>query len=255
MAAAVPFLQRTQVGMTIEPYSRDELWAEFHRPSGSIAKHLLVLYSLAVGLNAQRIVEIGVGSTTRTLRAATRVTGGVLLSCDKDSRFEALCGQSPGFEFHMTDSLSFLSKLEGPVDLALHDGAHDYWGTRRDLEALLPKMRLFGIVCVHDTQHSGYKEEMTRAIADAVRAHDASYVHLPYAYGMTLLRIEESDWPASEAAWEGGLRNKTLRIPNPMVPNAGESFAGKRYWLSRPAYELRRVYRPLKKVYQRFYGG
>jgi hypothetical protein len=242
--------------MMIEPYSRDELWAEFHRPSGSIAKHLLVLYSLAVGLNAQRIVEIGVGSTTRTLRAATRVTGGVLLSCDNDSRFEALCREAdPGFQFHLADSLSFLSKLDGPVDLAVHDGAHDYWGTRRDLEALLPKMRLFSMLCTHDTQHSGYKEEMTRAIADAVKQHDASYIHLPYAYGMTLIRIEGSEWPASEVAWEGDLRNKTLRIPSPMIPDERASDGRKHYWLNRPAYELRRVYRPLKKVYQRFHGG
>jgi hypothetical protein len=240
--------------MTMDPYCRDELWAEFHRPSGSIAKHLLVLYSLAVGLNAQRIVEIGVGSTTRTLRAATRVTGGVLFSCDHDSRFEALCEESDaGFKFHMMDSLSFLSKLEGPVDLALHDGAHDYWGTRKDLEALLPKMRLFSLVCIHDTQHSEYKEEMTRAIADALRSHDASYLHLPYAYGMTLIRIERSDWPASEVAWEGELRNKTWCVPNPMIPNAIQVHGRKRHWLSRPAYELRRVYRPLKKVYQRFH--
>ena len=45
---------------------------------GGTNKHLLTLLSLAVGVYAQRAIELGVGPSTRALRAAMQITGGRL---------------------------------------------------------------------------------------------------------------------------------------------------------------------------------
>ena len=96
--------------MDISPYNPVQLWDEFHKTSGSINKHLLIIYSLAVGLNAQRIMELGIGRTTRSLRAASKITGGEVYSCDRDiNRFSRLLSESDKrWHLYLCDSQEFL---------------------------------------------------------------------------------------------------------------------------------------------------
>lgn len=187
-----------------QPYELGELWEVFHRPKGSINKHLLVIYSLAVGVNASRVLDLGIGSTTRTLRAAMKVTGGKVFSCDIDrERFSYLLAEGPhdDWELHLSNSTEFLNAMTPPFDFAVHDAAHDYWQTRKDLEAILPMMRQFGLVCIHDTQAQTTGREMVAALKDVAKHHSVSYVHLPYSYGLTILRVEESDHEAISPPW------------------------------------------------------
>ena len=198
------------MSIELKPFSREELWQAYDK-SGSINKHLLIIYSLAIGVYAQRALDLGVGDTTQTLRAAMAVTGGKLFSCDFDrSRFAHLVDQGDEhWEFFLGSSEDFLKSLDPPFDFAMHDAAHDYWQVRWDLEHMLPLMRRFGIVCVHDTQMSGVAAEMTRAVADAARGFAVSYLHLPFSCGLAILRVEESPHPAITPPWR-----------NPRLPDA-----------------------------------
>ena len=188
------------------PYTQQELWDLFHQPNGSINKHLPVIYSLAVGLNAKRVLDLGMGSTTRTLRAALERTGGVLYSCDIDrTRFEPLLHQGDErWKVYLCPSEEFLGQMDPPFDFAMHDAAHDYAQTRADLERLLPLMRRFSLVCIHDTQHEACGREMVAALHDVLRGFPASYVHLPYCYGLTILRLEESPHEFVPPPWTKG---------------------------------------------------
>jgi len=183
----------TPRGGGLDPFSVPELVAEFERSHDSISKHLLTIHSLVVGLRAERVAEIGVGGTTRTIRAALARTGGELYSCDADrARWEPIARENrdPRFHLRLEDSRRFVTSLRGPLDLVLHDGAHEFWQVAWDLERLWPLVRRYGLVCVHDTQHNRLGADMQRALTKAFRGCAVSWTHLPYSYGLTIVRIE-----------------------------------------------------------------
>jgi hypothetical protein len=185
--------------MNPAPFRDDELLDAFHA-TGSINQHLLTLYGLAVGMGARMIAEIGLGNSTRALRAAAILTGGVLHSCDVDEeRYGSLReAQDDHWRLFLGSSDAFLDSLAAPIDFALHDGAHDYFQVKADLERLLPKMSTFGIVCVHDTQQVDLAHEMLRAVRDATRGRPVSLTTLPLCNGLTVLRIEDGAHPPVE---------------------------------------------------------
>lgn len=178
---------------TLAPFTEQELFEAFHDKRLSASKHLLTIYSIAVGLNAQRIADLGVGATTRALRAAARVTGGKVMSCDGDlERFSALREEDPSWDLALESSETFLSSIEPPIDMLMHDGAHDYFTVVHDLEIILPKMRTFGVVCIHDTQETDLGLEMMNAVRTAIQGAAVTLTHLPFAAGLTVLRVERS---------------------------------------------------------------
>lgn len=178
------------------PLSREEIFFRFDKTSGS-SLHLLVLYSLVIGLNAKIILELGLGQTTGVLRAAAAQTEATVHTCDENQRrFEHLLEeQDDRWRLYLESSRSFLKKVPEPVDLAMHDGAHDYQTVRRDLEQIIPKMRKFGIICVHDTQQTHLYRHMLAAIQDAVKSFSVSVTNLPYGAGLAIIRVESSPHP------------------------------------------------------------
>jgi len=209
------------------PHSREELFFRFDLPDGP-SKHLLILYSLVIGLRAKTIVDLGLGQTTGALRAAALQTGGVVHTCDFDKRRfgHILSEQDKHWKLYLEPSSSFFHKIPEPIDLVMHDGAHDYLNVRRDLEALIPKMRKFGIICVHDTQQSDLYRDMLAAIRDATRKFCVSLTNLPFNAGMAIMRVESSFHPAispSSGTLPGG-RVETEPIAFATVP-AGEGIS------------------------------
>ncbi len=177
----------------LSPFTRAELFEAFetdHSPS----KHLLVLYSLVVGLDAKTIVDLGIGATTRALRAAASVTAGIVHSCDFDrKRYGYLLEhQDASWRLSLDDSGAFLSAFEGPIDLLMHDAAHHYAQVRRDLEIVLPKMRRYGVVCVHDAQQTELAPGILAAVTDVASRFRTSSTVLPFGAGLLILRVEES---------------------------------------------------------------
>ena len=120
----------------VRPFARHEPWDAFdsdHSPG----KHLLTIYSAAIGVRARRVGEIGIGSTARAPRAAMQDTGGRLHSCDGDvKRFsDLLAEQDQHWSLELCRSEEYLRRLDPPLDLFMHDGAHDYHQFKLDLKA------------------------------------------------------------------------------------------------------------------------
>jgi len=179
------------------PLSRDELFVRFHL-SEPTSKHLLILYSLIIGLNAKVIIDLGLGQTTGALRAAALQTGGIVHTCDFDKqRFQHLSSaQDEQWRLYLEPSSSFLRKVPGPFDFVMHDGAHDYINAKRDLQIIIPKMRQFGMICIHDTQQPDLYRDMLAAIRDATKKFFISITNLPFNAGMAIIRVESSPYPA-----------------------------------------------------------
>jgi len=180
---------------TLDPFTDQELLEKYREESGSINKHLLEIYSMVIGLKAKRVVDLGAGATTRVIRKALQTTGGEQFTCDYDkTKWEALARENkdPKFHFEVTDSESFIKGLKGPFDFVLHDAAHDLWQVKWDLEHLYPMMKQFGIICIHDTQNSVFGDEILKAIRGAFSRRKVSWTHLPYNYGLTIVRVEDN---------------------------------------------------------------
>ena len=203
------------------PFTDVELLEAF-RSSRPTAPHLLVWYSLIIGVNAKMIVDLGIGNSTRTARAAARVTGGTVYSCDHNRvNFSAYDGYTQD-EWHFTcaPAQEFLPLVPDPIDVAFHDASHDHDDVRDDLLALFPKMRLFGLICVHDTQHPRYTllEAVSEAIDAAAGTQRFSCTTLPYGAGLSILRAETGiEPPIVPVGHSIGERVVTTPRPHPIA--------------------------------------
>jgi hypothetical protein len=176
--------------------SQAELFEAFEQDPAP-SKHLLILYSLVIGLRAKIIADLGIGRTTSAIRTAAQATGGVVYSCDADSRlFEPLLAhQDDRWRVFLEFSDKFIPRVPVPIDFAMHDAAHDYQTVRRDLALLIPRMRTFGIICVHDTQQPDLAQDMLGAIRDATSPFQVSVTNLPFSAGLAIIRVEKSEHP------------------------------------------------------------
>jgi len=181
----------------LQPYELAEMYDAFIRNEKSTGRHLLVIYLLVIGINAKVILDLGLGSTTRALRAAALKTEGTVLSCDADvARFSDLLGfQDESWRITLSPSELFLQAIQPPIDFVMHDAAHDYYQVKLDLGLILPKMRQFGLICVHDTQQPDLGRDILTAIRDATNGYSVSMTHLPFSAGLTIIRVEESCHP------------------------------------------------------------
>ena len=186
---------------SLAPFTDGEILQAFGTDHAT-SKHLLIIYSMVVGTGAQRIIDLGIGQTTRALRAAAAVTGGVVLSCDFDRRrYDYLLPlQDESWRLSLEDSGHFLANLDAPFDFVMHDAAHHYAQVRRDIETLLPKMRRFGLICVHDAQQADLGQGILKAVMDATVGAATSSTVLPFSAGLLVLRVEESNHPPIEPA-------------------------------------------------------
>lgn len=206
--------------MNIDPFTTDELFSTFHQEESS-SKHLLVIYSLAIGLKAKNILDIGMGLTTRTLRSAVQITGGTVHTIDwNKKRFADLTQQqTPQWRLYLEECDQVIQKIQEPFDFVMHDGAHDYFQVKKDLLDILPRVKKYGIICVHDTQHYSFGRDMILAIQDAVQEYSVSLTVLPYGAGLTIIRMEESIHETVKLQGkmiEGSLDSHPFSVP--MVP-------------------------------------
>ena len=195
--------ERESHSMTMRPFAEADLFRVFHTDLSS-AKHLPTIYAMAVGVKARAIMDLGIGNTTRALRAAAEKTGGCVYSCDwaAERWSDLLPEQTDQWKLFLGNSIDFLAQL--PPDLAfdfvMHDAAHHYKRVRADLEAILPKVRQFGLVCLHDTQQTDLGPGMMKAVHEATAGRPVTMTHLPYGAGLTIIRMEESPHGAVQVA-------------------------------------------------------
>jgi hypothetical protein len=209
--------------------SLPELLDVYELPDGT-SKHLLILYSLVVGTNAKVILDIGLGRTTGALRAAASRTGGIVHTADFDQRrFAALLEQQDeAWRLYLEPTGSFLQRFSGPVDFVMHDGAHDYEHVVADLRLILPQMRQFGMVCIHDTQQPDLYADMLGALGSIASSYPVSIVNLPFSSGLAIMRVEEGEFPPIQPV-SGILpdgRSDTHLVPFALRPEVSRTSTG-----------------------------
>lgn len=206
--------------MRLGPFTESELFECFHGGSMS-SKHVLLIYSFIVGLNAKTILDLGLGNSTRVCRSAAAKTGGKVYSCDMDEeRFKKLEElDEPGWEFFCTKSTDMIQRIPAPFDFVFHDASHIHDVVIEDLLIILPKMRQFGLVCVHDTQQPRYTllEAVTEAVEAVAPRQTVSMLTLPFSCGLTVLRVETSSHdPITPAVMYRG--DRVVTVPRYIAP-------------------------------------
>ncbi|HEU5135945.1 MAG TPA: class I SAM-dependent methyltransferase [Steroidobacteraceae bacterium] len=147
--------------------TRDDLLLSVGREAG------ILLYLLATGAKARRILELGssYGYSTVWLGAAARTTGGKVTSLElKDYKIEharqalTRAGLSTRVEFHAGDCLDSLRTLPGPFDFVLLDVWKDLY--LPCFELVHPKLASGGIIAADNM----LLPESARVHADAYRS-------------------------------------------------------------------------------------
>lgn len=164
-------------------------------------QHELLIFSLAVTINAQNILETGVreGTVTQALLEAIKFTKGKLTSVDIEDRSHF---QFPNWNFVQSESLSFLKKTKDKYDLIYIDDWHSYDHVKCQLEFITPLVNPRSIILLHDTMYGhtepSYNTENSHnpefaggGPAKAVLELDKSiweWATIPVNHGLTILR-------------------------------------------------------------------
>src|SRR5262245_19584058 len=167
----------------------------------SMNKHYWTLFSIAYGLQAKSVFEFGAGTSSAVLLTALDVTGGKLVSCDPEPldslacRIPSLgeCTTSPRWTFWNLTSTAALRRIENDTfDLVLHDGAHEPQQVEEDIAGILPHLKRFGILLVHDVEQFQLGPQMRRALTAGIQRSEleVSLTSLPYSDGLAIVRIE-----------------------------------------------------------------
>lgn len=177
-----------------------------------LALHYPLIHAAVVGMAAKRTFEFGAGGSTRVFLDAhaisTKKDEHSLLdhySCSTESRPEI------HERYQMDDDggrrlmLGRWHHCKGEsrllwgttwgaddLDIVLHDGSHTADVVAADVAWVWPKIRPFGLLLVHDTQHSHCGQEVRSGVRTALSLVEASFSEttLPYGFGLTIVRKE-----------------------------------------------------------------
>ena len=186
-----------------------------------------------------------------------RETGGHLTSIDADVARFAQVAASHGdasWSLRIGACSAVVQTLAGPFDLVLHDGAHDRATVEADLAAILPRVRTFGLILVHDTQQPEFHDDMLPAVRAATRGWPVSLTTLPWACGLTIIRVERSVHPArvvggvlrdgmspDTAPRQHRLRWSGVMETSPALGRVRDRIDGATHFLRRVVRKLRRL--------------
>lgn len=182
---------------------------------GDSDKHLLTLFSIALGSGAKNILELGVrnGDTTLPLLLAAKENDGVLISVDvNDTTFVCPDDLKPYWKFYKTDSLKFLKDNcdnKTPFDLIFIDDWHSYEHVKLELEYVDQMVTPKSVILLHDLMYGNtapyYHVDLTKgagkqwenggpykAVAE-LNDQFWEFSTLPYNNGLTLLRKKYSN--------------------------------------------------------------
>ncbi|MCB9891033.1 MAG: glycosyltransferase [Planctomycetes bacterium] len=175
----------------------DATLLQWHRDRYSTSKHLLTLYSIAHGLQAKRIIEIGFGRSTFVLARAAFENAGTLESCDIED-FRGLLSETEQkvVRCHVGSSDEFWQRVEPGFDFAFLDhfsseAQPDEWVVR-ELEQALTKLTPGGMLAIHDGFVAKYR---LRSVVEMLRRQLGlryECLTMPFNYGLTLWRRAQS---------------------------------------------------------------
>jgi hypothetical protein len=195
-------LQDTQY----EGFIPDETIFKWFHDRYSTSKHLLSLYSFALGLEAKTILEIGFGRSSFVLAKAAHLNKGILITCDKRDFSYLLNKNEKKVSTFVNDSSNSVWPLleEKGVDFVFLD----YFSSaglkrsfvKNELMTCLQYLKQNGIVCIHDTLIEKYQisriiNQLKRNSKGLLAAPKYEILSLPFNYGLSIIRrISESKY-------------------------------------------------------------
>jgi len=146
----------------------------------------LALYTLALGLNAQLIYEIGVGQSTLALLRAVKRTGGKVVSCDTNPDMAGFVSKhAPDtmdhWGFYALTSERTYPLLEEPADLIFIDGCHSLSCVQWEVDNYWKLLKMDGLMVFHDTRD--WKEGPGK-VMELMAYKGYEVVELPFSCGI-----------------------------------------------------------------------
>ncbi len=164
----------------------------------SSSKHLLTLYSVARGLHAKTMVEIGFGRSSFILARAAAENNGTLLSCDvRDFSYLFTPQEKEVTKFiHGKSDEVWKSVSRQGIDFAFLDyfssPALDKGFVNHEINTCLSVLKENGVIAVHDTIVDKYKLKNTfskfKTKAGVMHNNKIEVLSLPFNYGLGLIR-------------------------------------------------------------------
>jgi Methyltransferase domain len=175
------------------------------RAWSDIQGHLEFLHDLAVGIVEVRVVELGTrtGVSTAAFLHAAEAADGHVWSVDLEQpavpSWWPLTGR---WTLTVGDDLEpQVIGAQPDPDVLLIDTSHTYEQTLAELRAWVPRVRVGGWVCCHDTDLSGHDERgmgiegadgaVRRALDDYCAETGLTWSNRPGSYGMGVIKIKE----------------------------------------------------------------
>lgn len=193
------------------PLLSNRLLTRWFHDRYSTSKHLWTLYSIAHGLRASKIIEIGFGRTSFILaRAASELDASFTTVDQRDFSYLLSKKEKLVTEYiHGKSDLlwSALEKKRQGVDMFFLDYFSGV-GIERDLiiQELANANRYLkqnGIICVHDTNEAIYKVHDIFHDGEEALKKDFELLTLPYCYGLGILRKKtSSEFGIIEDIWQ-----------------------------------------------------
>ena len=195
--------------------------------NSSLNKHYWTVFSIAYGLQTKTAFEFGAGTSSAVLLTALDLTGGKLISCELEP-LDSLVARTPALREYTPSSnwtywnASSKEALERLTDegfeLVLHDGSHEAHEVEQDIAGILPRLKRFGVLLVHDVEQFQLGPQMRRGLLEGIRQSglQVSMTSLPYADGLAILRMESETGRGQIARpWSGPLARPTVPLELP----------------------------------------
>ncbi len=177
-----------------------EWLVEYVRQNPSdISEHLLFIHDTCIALQAKRVLELGVrkGHSSRALLIASQATRGHLTSVDlgtllefPDQIFEQFAGHRWSL---ILGNSRHVDVPEQNFDLLLIDSGHSLDLTTVELNRFAPRVRVGGVILLHDTIPEAPQIQVREAIEAYVRSSGAvwSVSYREFCGGLGILtRVE-----------------------------------------------------------------
>ena len=176
--------------------------------NGDSDKHLMTLFSIALGTKSKKILELGVrdGKTTLPLLLAAKINNGKVTSIDiNDTIFTPPEELKEYLEFKKMDALKYLEEVskDEPFDLIYIDDWHAYQHVKKELEYIDQMVSPRTVILLHDLMYGNhaphYHSDLTlkcgqwegggpyRAVAE-LNSQFWEFSTIPVNNGLTLLR-------------------------------------------------------------------
>ena len=181
--------------------------------NGDSDKHIMTLFSIAIGGKSKNIIELGVrgGNTTLPLILAAKLNGGKVTSVDiNETEFQCPSDLQDNWTFVKSDAIEFLSKINPneTIDLIYIDDWHSYEHVKKELEIIDTLVSPSTIILLHDLMYGNtnpfYHTDLTlndgqwanggpyRAVAE-LNPQFWEFATLPWNNGLTILRKKYSN--------------------------------------------------------------